>query len=47
MSQNIEISLKNVTLFFGDRALKINRKLAINIVEIEFKFQLKFSLDRV
>ena len=26
--------------FFGARALKINRKLAINIVEIEFKFQL-------
>ena len=37
--KNIEISLKNF-LFFGARALKINRKLAINIVEIEFKFQL-------
>ena len=39
--KNIEISLKKRNfLFFGARALKINRKLAINIVEIEFKFQL-------
>ena len=39
--KNIEISLKKCNfLFFGARALKINRKLAINIVEIEIKFQL-------
>ena len=39
--KNIGISLKKRNfLFFGAIALKINRKLAINIVEIEFKFQL-------
>ena len=34
------VKKKRNFLFFGARALKINRKLAINIVEIEFKFQL-------
>ena len=39
--KNIDISLKKrIFLFSGASALKINRKLAINIVQIEFNFQL-------